>query len=191
MESTIQIALSEELGRAEWRNALVELGGGDDPSGDARSLCVYSENLASSGESFSLDDPTTIAVLGGRGEFFGSAEPILSGRWRRIDSAGFFPGIYRVGYSPKYVMVSVSGSGINVWEPPSRDIWRWLVVGYTLKLGDPVLRYCAESGTLDFLVPPPFQAERAALIAGTQVGTWSWQVEPSVYELIKNLTGFP
>ena len=190
-EAAAQIALSDELGRPEWRNALVELGGADAPDGDARSLFAFSQALAASGERYSLEEPTAVAVVSGRAEFFGRADPSPTGRWRRVEADGFFPAAIRTGYSNKNVVLHVAGKDTKLWQPPSRDIWRWIVVGQTLALGDPVLRYDPASKSLDFLTPPPRQAERAALITGTQQAAWSWKLEPSAYAVITALMGSP
>ena len=40
------IPLLRELGRPAWRDALVELGGSDEPAGDARALSDYARTLA-------------------------------------------------------------------------------------------------------------------------------------------------
>ena len=188
-ETAAEISLSDELGRPEWRNALVELGGADAPDGDARNLFSYSQALAASGERYSLDEPTAVAVVSGRAEFFGLADPLPSGRWRRIDAQGCFPASIRTSYSHKSVVLNVSGKDTTLWQPPSHDIWRWIVVGQTLALGDPVLRYDPTSQILDFLTPPPRQAERAALITGTPQAAWSWKLEPSAYAEIAALMG--
>jgi hypothetical protein len=190
-EVAAQIPLSDELGRPEWRNALVELGGADAPDSDARTLFAFSQALAASGERYSLDEATDVAVVGGRGEFFGRPDPSPSGRWRRIDADGFFPAAIRTGYSRKDVVLHIAGKDTTLWQPPSRDIWRWIVVGQTLALGDPVLRYDRESEILDFLTPPPRQAERAALITGTQKAAWSWKIEPRAYAAIAALMCSP
>lgn len=188
-EGAAEITLVEELGRPEWRNALLELGGADAPDGDARSLYAFSQAMAASGERYSLDEPTAVAVVSGRAEFFGRADPSPSGRWRRVEVDGFFPAAVRTGYSYKNVVLHVAGKDTTIWQPPSRDIWRWIVVGQTLELGDAVLRYDPTSQTLDFLTPPPRQAERAALITGIQQGAWSWQLGPSAYAVIAALMG--
>ncbi len=190
-EAAAHVPLADELGRPEWRNALVELGGADAPEGDARNLFAFSQALAASGERYSLDEPTAVAVVSGRGEFFGRADPSPSGRWRRVGAGGFFPAAVRTGYSYKNVVLHVAGNDTTLWQPPSRDIWRWIVAGQTLALGDPVLRYDPVSETLDFLTPPPRQAERAALITGTQQAAWSWKLEPSAYAMVAALMGSP
>jgi hypothetical protein len=185
--TAVPIPLLEELGRPEWRNALVELGGADAPDGDARSLFGFSQALAASGERYSLDEPNAVAVVSGRGEFFGRGDPSPSGRWRRVETDGFFPAAIRTGYTIKNVVLRVAGKDTSLWQPPSRDVWRWIVVGQTLAQGDQVLRYDIASSTLDFLTPPPRQAERAALIAGVQQGAWSWKVDPGAYTVISRI----
>ncbi|MGO8546124.1 hypothetical protein ACC732_15670 [Rhizobium ruizarguesonis] len=190
-ETAAQISLSEELGRPEWRNALVELGGVDVPDGDARHLFSFAQTLTASGERYSLDEPTAVAILSGRGDFFGRTDPSPSGRWRRIEAEGCFPASILTGYSHREVMLNISGRDATLWQPPSRDIWRWIIVGQTLTLGDPVLHYDPTTETLEFLTPPPRQAERAALITGTQKTPWSWNLEPNAYEEIEALMGSP
>lgn len=187
----VRIGLSEELGRAEWRSALVELGAADAPEGDARALFAFSQALAASGERYSLEEPNAVAVVSGRAEFFGRADPAPSGRWRRVEADGFFPAAIRTGYTLKNVVLHVAGKETTLWQPPSRDIWRWIVVGQTLAQGDPVLRYDPPSGTLDFLTPPPRQAERAALLTGEQKTAWSWTLDASAYALVAALMGSP
>jgi hypothetical protein len=187
----VRIALSEELGRPDWRNALVELGAADAPEDDARALFAFSQAMAASGDRYSLDEPNAVAVVSGQGEFFGRVDPAPSGRWSRVKADGFFPAAIRVGYTLKNVVLHVAGKEATLWQPPSRDIWRWIVVGQTLAHGDPVLRYDPASGVLDFLTPPPRQAERAALLSGEQQSAWSWTLDPSAYDVIAALMGSP
>ena len=187
----VTIMLDDELGRPEWRNALVELGGADAPGSDARTLFAFSQALAASGERYSLDEPNAVAVVSGRSEFFGRAEPAPSGRWGRVEAEGFYPAAIRTGYTLKNVVLHVAGKQTALWQPPSRDIWRWIVVGQTLTQGDPVLRYDQASGVLDFLTPPPRQAERAALITGEQLKPWSWRLDTNAYSVIAKLMGSP
>ena len=187
----VTIVLDDELGRPEWRNALVELGGADAPGSDARTLFAFSQALAASGERYSLDEPNAVAVVSGRSEFFGRAEPAPSGRWSRVEAEGFYPAAIRTGYTLKNVVLHVAGKQTTLWQPPSRDIWRWIVVGQTLTQGDPVLRYDQASGVLDFLTPPPRQAERAALITGEQLKPWSWRLDNNAYSVIAKLMGSP
>jgi hypothetical protein len=185
----VRITLLEELGRPEWRDALVELGAADAPDGDPRALFAFSKALAASGDRYSLDEPNAVAVVSGRSEFFGSAEPVLSGRWRGVDATGFYPAAIRAGYATKNVVLHVAGKDTTVWQPPSRDIWRWIVVGHTLAQGDPVLRYDDTNCVLDFLTPPPRQAERAALLSGVRKAPWSWKLDRRAYRLIAQLMG--
>jgi len=187
----VRIALNEELGRAEWRNALVELGAADEPNGDARALFAFSQALAASGERYSLDEPNAVAVVSGRAEFFGRADPAPSGRWQRVEADGVFPAAIRTGYTLKNVVLHVVGREATLWQPPSRNIWRWIVVGQTLAQGDPVLRYDPTSGVLDFLTPPPRQAERAALLTGVQQAPWSWRLDANAFAVISVLMGSP
>lgn len=190
-DDSVTIALDDELGRPEWRNALVELGGADAPGSDARTLFAFSQALAASGERYSLDEPTAVAVVSGHSEFFGRWEPVPSGRWSRVEADGFFPAAIRTGYTMKNVVLHVAGKQTTLWQPPSRDIWRWIVVGQTLAQGSPVLRYDPASEVLDFLTPPPRQAERAALITGEQLKPWSWKLDTTAYAVIAALMGFP
>lgn len=187
----VTIVLDDELGRPEWRNALVELGGADAPGSDARTLFAFSQALAASGERYSLDEPNAVAVVSGRSEFFGRPEPAPSGRWSRVEAEGFYPAAIRTGYTLKNVVLHVAGKQTALWQPPSRDVWRWIVVGQTLTQGDPVIRYDQASGVLDFLTPPPRQAERAALITGEQLKPWSWRLDTNAYAVIAKLMGSP
>lgn len=187
----VRIALLDELGRPEWRNALVELGAADAPDGGPRALFAFSQALATSGDRYSLEEPNAVAVVSGRAEFFGRADPVPSGRWRRVDCQGVYPAAIRMGYTIKTVVLHVAGKETTLWQPPSRDIWRWIVVGQTLAQGDPVLRYDQATNVLDFLTPPPRQAERAALISGVQKAPWSWKLDRSAYAVIAALMGSP
>jgi hypothetical protein len=190
-DDCVAIALDDELGRPDWRNALVELGGADAPGSDARALFAFSQALAASGERYSLDEPNAVAVVSGRSEFFGRSEPSPSGRWSRVEADGFYPASIRTGYTIKKVVLHVAGKQTTLWQPPSLDIWRWIVVGQTLAQGDPVLRYDSANEVLDFLTPPPRQAERAALITGEQLTPWSWRLDASAFAVISALMGFP
>jgi len=132
-----------------------------------------------------------VAVLSGRGHFFGNPERVPSGRWQRSTDNGCFPAVIKSGFSPRYVILHIRDGAATVWQPPSRDLWRWFVIGATLAAGDPVLSYDSAARRLDFLTPPPRQVERGALLAGTQMGPWSWKIEPQVYAIVKTLTGTP
>lgn len=177
-----------ELGRPAWRDMLVELGGADRPDSDASTLTELAQALTSSGSRYSLDEPESVAVLSGRSEFFGSADP-PKGRWRRIEGDGFYPAIIRSGYTSRNVLLAVQDRDATLWQPPSRDIWNWIVVGYTLAADEPVLRYNRAEARLDFLTPPPIQAERAALLTGERLSAWSWRLDESAYQVIAGLMG--
>jgi hypothetical protein len=140
-ESLMNVRLDDELGRPDWRSMLVELGSADTSEDNATAVFKLAQALATSGERYSLDEPQRVAVVSGRGEFFGKAENAPSGRWHRVDGDGCFPAAVRTGYTMRYVVLSVSGRGATLWQPPTLDVWRWVVVGATLALGDPVLRY--------------------------------------------------
>ncbi len=185
------VTLVDELGRPEWRSALVDLGATDDPGETVAALFAVAQRLAASGDRYSLDEPQAVAVVSGRGDFFGRAENAPSGRWQRVAGDGCFPAAIRSGFTTRNVVLSVSGGEATLWQPPSRDLWRWIVVGATLGAGDPVLRYDPGNATLDFLTPPPRQAERAALLAGTQIGRWSWTIDRNAYAVLANLMGSP
>ncbi len=187
----ISVALRDELGRAEWRDALVELGGADAPIADARELYAFSRALAASGERYSFDEPDAVAVVSGRGDFFGRSESTPNGRWRRPHGDGTHAAIIRTGYLWRNVVLHMDGKDATLWEAPTRDWWCWIVIGQTLAQGDPVLRFDPPTGRLDFLTPPPRQAERAALITGSRLGRWSWKVDPDAYAIIAALTGHP
>lgn len=189
-DGAVMTNLWTELGRPAWREVLVELDGADRPEGDASALTEFAQALTSSGSRYSLDEPETVAVLSGRSEFFGSADP-PKGRWRRVEGDGFYPAIIRSGYTSRNVLLVVQGGEATLWQPPSRDTWNWIVVGYTLAAGDPVLRYDRAQARLDFLTPPPMQAERAALLTGEQLSAWSWHLDEHAYQVIATLMGSP
>lgn len=190
-DAVASLDLVDELGRPEWRSILVELGGADAPAGNAAALFVHAQSRAASGERFSLDEPDKVAVVSGRAEFFGKAENVPSGRWQRVAGDGCFPATIRAGYTTRNVVLHISGKEATLWQPPTRDIWRWIVVGQTLAQGDTVLRYDRASSTLEFLTPPPRQAERAALIVGAQSSAWSWVVDEQAHAAIAALMGCP
>lgn len=189
-DGAMMTTLSMELGRPAWRDILVQLDGADQPDSDASALTEFAQALTSSGTRYSLEEPEAVAVLSGRSEFFGSADP-PKGRWRRIEGDGFYPANIRSGYTNRSVLLAVQGNEATLWQPPSHDIWKWIVVGYTLKAGDPVLRYDCTQAKLDFLTPPPMQAERAALLTGQQLSAWSWQLDQRAYQVIVTLLGSP
>jgi hypothetical protein len=185
------VTLADELGRPDWRSALVELGAADAPCETAAEFFAVARTFAASGDRYSLEEPHAVAVVSGRGDFFGRADDVTSGRWKRVAADGCFPGAIRSGYTTRNVVLNISGGEATLWQPPNRDLWRWIVVGATLGGGDPVLRYDPGSATLDFLTPPPRQAERAALLAGTQIGPWSWTIDRNAYSVLTDLMGSP
>lgn len=184
----IEVPLLRELGRPAWREALVQLGGGDDPNGDARALALYAKGLARSGERFSLDEPAKLAVLSGSGNFYGAPDG-PSGRWARAAEEGFFPAVWESGFTKRRIMLAIADGEATMWEPPSIDIWNWIVVGFTLAREEPVLSYDVSSETLDFLTPPPRQVERAAMLTCEQRSPWSWRVDPTAQVIIASLLG--
>jgi hypothetical protein len=190
-EAIASMTLADELGRPDWRSALVELGAADAPGETAAALFSVARTLAASGDRYSLDEPQAVAVVSGRGEFFGRADNAPSGRWKRFAGDGCFPAAIQSGFATRNVVLNISGGEATLWQPPNRDLWRWIVVGATLVGGDPVLRYDPGSAKLDFLTPPPRQAERAALLAGTQIGPWSWTIERNAYSVLASLMGPP
>ena len=194
MEATdaevIPTPLLLELGRPAWRDALVEIGGADQPDGDPTALSAYAQALTSSGVRYSLDEPSALVVLSGNGEFFGSSDG-PSGRWARANEDGFYPAVIASGYTQRRVLLAIDNGAATLWEPPNRDLWHWIIVGFTLAAGQPVWRYDRATETLNFLTPPTRQAERAALLTGEQVSAWSWHVEPPVHAIIAGMLGSP
>jgi hypothetical protein len=186
-ETIISIALAEELGRPEWRSVLVEMGVADAPEEGVAALFALAQALSGSGEHYSLDEPQAVVVLSGRGRFFGQAENPPSGRWQRVTDDGCFPAVITSGYAPRHVVLSISNGAATLWQPPSRDVWRWIVVGATVAAGDAALSFDPAIGRLDFLTPPPRQVERAALLTGTQLGAWSWEIDVKAYSVIADL----
>lgn len=186
----LSIPLLSELGRQAWRDTLVELGGSDEPAGDARALSDYARALASSGERFALDEPNKVAVLSGSGDYYGSPHEV-SGRWARATSEGFFPAVIESGFTQRRVLLAIRDGAATLWEPPSRDVWHWIIIGFTLDQGAPVWTYDAASETFAFLTPPPRQAERAAMLTGVQLSPWSWRVDVEAHGIIAGLLGVP
>jgi hypothetical protein len=188
-EDLIDVQLDDELGQPAWRPMLVELGGADAPQGNARALFELCQTLAGGGERYSLDEPQRVAVVSGRGEFFGRAENAPSGRWQRIDGDGCFPAAIRSGFNTRLVVLSISGNRATLWQPPTVDLWRWIVIGATLARGDPTFRYNQTTGALDFLTPPPRQAVRVALLTGRQTNRWSWRIDDKAYGALAKIMG--
>lgn len=186
----IPTPLLVELERPAWRTALVEIGGADDPDGSPVALSAYAQTLASSGTRYSLDEPSALAVLSGSGEFFGSPDG-PTGRWMRAENDGFYPAAISSGYTQRRVLLAIDNGTATLWEPPDRDIWHWIVVGFTLAAGQPVWRYDHATEILHFLTPPPRQVERAALLTGEQVRSWSWRIDPQAHAIIAGLLGCP
>jgi hypothetical protein len=189
-DDLIEIPLNVELGRPAWRNALVELGGADQPDGTPSSLSSYVGELARSGEPYLLEEPNALAVLSGVGEFFGKSD-LCTGRWARADKEGVFAAVLAGGYIKRHVFIAIEAGGARVWTPPSRDIWRWAVIGDTLEKGYRAWRYDEQSQRFDFLTPPPRQAEQAVLLTGEKINSWSWQVDARAATFIAELLGSP
>lgn len=190
-DSVANVSLHAELGRPEWRNVLVELGGADAPGEGPAALFRLVHGLAASGERYVLEEPNMDAVLSGRGSFFGKPDPTPTGRWQRVGDAGCFAAIVKSGYGSRTAVLNIAAGNATIWFPPNRDVWRWIVVGQTLVTGDPVLRYNSGTGVLDFLTEPPRQAERSALLTGSQTGAWSWRVDAQAYAVIEGLMCSP
>jgi hypothetical protein len=181
------VSLLDELGLADWRVALVSLGGADAIDEDPTALFTYVSSLASSRERFALEPLGNIAVLAGRGDFFGRPEPNPSGRWTPVREDGVFPAVVRAAYQTRSIVLRISNRQATVWQPPSRDIWRWVVVGATLAQGDPVFRYDRDARQLTFLTPLPRQIHRAVQLTRIQHAPWTWQVDPEAVAFIQAL----
>jgi len=190
LEEFIEIPLLSELGRPAWRDVLVELGGSDEPVGDARALSGYVRSFTSSGERFALDEPNRVAVLSGTGKYYGFPHDV-SGRWARPADEGFYPAVIESGFNNRRVLLEIQNGEATLWEPPSRDAWHWVIVGFTLDQGAPVWDYDTATRTLEFLTPPPRQAERAAMLTGEQLSPWSWRVDAEAHGVIADLLGAP
>ncbi len=184
------VSLEAEIGLADWRLFLVELGGADEPSGNAMDFSNFAASLARSGQPVRLDD-SDIAVLSGRGDFFGGFDKPISGRWQNPGISGCFPAAIRKPYGSTLVIVSADGSEGSFWQPPSRDVWRWATIGFTLSLGDPIYRFDRNTGVVKFMVPLPLQLERLMLLTSPQESTWSWGASDATIDLLDKLTGRP
>jgi hypothetical protein len=167
------------------------LGAADALDEGPTALFAVAQTLAASGERYSLSEPQSVAVLSGRGRFFGQADNAPSGRWQRIASDGYFPAMIKSGFSVRTVVLRISDGAATLWQPSSRDLWRWIVVGATLAAGEPVLSYDPATAQLDFFTPPPGQLERAALLTGTQLGPWSWKIDAQAFIVIEGFIGHP
>jgi len=191
IDDAITVSLADELGRAEWRSSLVDLGGADAPDGTPAALFEAAAALAAAGDRHTLEEPQAVAILSGRGRYFGNADETPSGRWHRVNGDGCYPARLRAAYTHRFVVMSISGGRATVWEPASPDLWRWIVIGATLAAGDPVFSYDPASARLDFHTPPPDQLERAVLLTCERVGPWSCTVAPQVHALMNRLIGSP
>jgi hypothetical protein len=185
--ATITIPLAIELGRPEWRSALVDLNAADVLDDGVGALFSLASTLAASGERYSLDEPLAVLVLSGRGRFFGRPEGAPSGRWQRVGVDGCFPAVIKSGFISRYVVLNVADGEATLWQPVSRDLWHWVVVGATMAAGDPVISYDLATQRLDFLTPPPRQIERAALLTSRRIGPWSWNADTQVHAVIADL----
>lgn len=186
----IAIPLPRELGRPAWRDALVALGGTDEPAGDARTLSDYARALTSSGERFALDEPNKVVVLSGSGGYYGFPHDV-SGRWARASGEGFYPAVIESGFTQRRVLLTIQDGAATLWEPPTRDVWHWIIVGFTLSRDAPVWKYDPATGIIEFLTPPPRQAERAAVLTGVRLSPWSWRVDAEAHAIIAGLLGVP
>jgi hypothetical protein len=185
--STITMPLVIELGRPEWRSLLVDLNAADVLDEGVGALFSVASTLAASGERYSLDEPSAVTVLSGRGRFFGRPESAPSGRWQRVAVDGCFPAVIKSGFISRYVVLNIADGQATLWQPDSRDLWRWVVVGATMAAGDEIISYDPATQKLDFLTPPPDQIERAALLTSERIGPWSWKVDAQAYTAIAEL----
>ena len=181
------VTLAHELGRAEWIPMLVSMGGADPGDGDVRALAHFVKGLASNGQRYDPNGFDQAAVLSGRGDFFGEPRRAPDGRWARPGHAGTFPAFLQGGYRSRRVVMHLGDDGFRLWEPPEHDLWRWIVISMTLAQGDDVVRYVTPDARLLFLTPPPRQLERAARLAGEQVGPWSWRIDAGAATIIQAL----
>lgn len=188
MDSIATVSIEAEIGMPDWRLFLAEFGGTDDPNGGSRSFFAFAASLARSGQPIRIDD-SDIAILSGRGDFFGSFDKPVSGRWQSPGASGCFPAVIRKPFGSTLIIVAVDGSEASFWQPPSRDVWRWATIGFTLSLGDPIYRVDQQTGIAKFMVPLPRQLERLMLLASRQEATWSWVTNETTIDLVDKLTG--
>lgn len=129
-------------------------------------------------------------MLSGSGSYFGVPHDV-SGRWARPTEDGFYPAVIESGYTQRRALLMIADGAATLWDPPSRDVWHWIIIGFTLGQGSPVWDYHAATETLAFLTPPPRQAERAAMLTGVQLTPWSWRVDRHAQRVIADLLGAP
>lgn len=186
-----EVSLADELGRPEWLRALVSLGGHDPGDGRVEALAELVIGLARGGERYAHEPSNPTAVLSGRGDFFGDPGNAPQGRWERPGKHGTFPAVLPRAYGSRRFVVHSDDDGSRAWEPSEPDLWRWVVVAMTKSTGDDVVRYDPSSGRMSFLTPPPRQLERAARLAGTRAGPWSWFVDAGAFAVIEGLISRP
>lgn len=182
--------LEAEIGVPDWRLALVELGGFDDRHGDAGSLYKFAKALASSGQHFRLDD-ADIAILSGQGDFFGSFNKPVTGRWQNVGAVGCFPAVLRKQYTAEFIIVNSDEADASFWKPETIDLWRWVTIGFTLSLGQPIFRFDKDTGLVGFLVPLPRQLQRLMLLAAEPKGAWNWIASETAMWVLERLVGMP
>ena len=180
------VSLTEELGRAAWRTSLVKIGGIDEVEAGPRALFETAAALAAGGERFDIERESSVAVLSGEGDYFGRFDPEPTGRWKRVKDEGIFAAAVKVGFEIRHVVLHVKNGAIHLWQPPSRDIWNWLVVGATLARSCDVIKYDDRTELLTFLVPPPQQLARAVRLTGTQKAAWTWLIDPAAHSTIRS-----
>ncbi|MBY3271369.1 MULTISPECIES: hypothetical protein [Rhizobium] len=187
-EPVAMTTLAAEIRIADWRVSLIELGGCDAPGGGSANLYEFTKALASSGETFQMSD-ADIAVMSGAGDFFGSFDKPLTGRWQPPGAVGCYPAIFRKPYATDFILLNFDGDQASFWRPQTRDLWQWVVVGHVLSLGQPIVRFDSGKGTARFLVPLPRQLHRVMLLSGEQTAAWNWTVGEAALGLLSRLAG--
>ncbi len=183
-----KMTLLDEIGVSDWRLALLQIGGRDDPTGGAMALFAHVVGMAARGERLTDIAGGNVRVLAGRGTFFGNPQAAkVEGRWQEPDQAGTFCAVRKTAIGWKRCVVNFGGKEGRVWDTPELDLWRWAVVGQTASQGDRVFEL--REDVIQFCLPPPLQILRIMELTADGVGPWRWKVSPSIIKFVEGLIG--
>ena len=175
----MNVRLDDELGRPDWRSALVDLGGADAPGWRSRALSSPMRRKRWPQAASDIRSTSLNAWRSSAGQASFSAEPKTRHRAVEagVEQTAASPRAIRSGYITHTLFCHVGewrGDAVAAAQlrPLALDRRR-----RDLGTGDPVLRYDPTTRALDFLTPPPRQAERVALLTGDRTGPWSWRID--------------